>query len=357
VGDEVRGTGPVRRGRAAAPGERSRRAALAALALAVAALPAACGGSGPGGGSGSAAASDTATAADTAATPVRADTAYVADLAEVVQAPGQTTALREARVRAPFAGRLLDLDVADGDPVRAGDTLGAVAALESEASLDGARAMLADAATRQDSADARRALELARGALVRRPLVARTSGVVLSHAATGGDLVDQGETIVTIADRSAISFVARLTQPDVPKVAPGQRVRIELSAVPGPLTGTVRDVLPAASSETLSAPVRIDFASGRPPVATGLFGQATIVVGVRRHVTAVPAAAVLRDDVYGTTRVATVSDGRAVWVQVRTGLERGDTVQIVSPKLAPGTRVIVSGQVGLPDGTRVRIQP
>lgn len=336
----------------------SRRTLGALLALGGCVSVLACGGTGSDGASaGGRSAGNDASTADMAGTPVRVDTVYVTDLAETVHAPGQTTALRQARVRSPFAGRLLSLRATDGEPVRAGDTLGTVTSLSSEAALEGAQTMLADAANREDSADARRALELARAGLVRRPLIAQASGVVLSHAAAPGDLIDQGETVLTIADRFAISFVARVSQPDVPRIAPGQRASVALSAVTEPLTGTVRGVLPSASSETLSAPVRIDFTSGRPPTATGLFGQAAIVVEVRRSVTALPAAAILRDDVYGTSRVATVSAGRATWVEVETGLQNGDTVQIVSPRLPHGTRVIVSGQVGLPDSTRVRIQP
>jgi RND family efflux transporter MFP subunit len=322
-----------------------------------------CGGPGAGGEPGGASSAEVATADSAtgegaaAVTPVRVDTVTVGDMEEIVLAPGETRALRETRVRAPFTGRLATLRVTDGDAVRAGDTLGAVLSRNSEAALEGARAMLAEAATRQDSADASRALELARAGLVRRPLLAPASGVILSHAASAGDLVDLGETLVVIADRSSIVFVAQLAQSDVPRVSPGQPARIDLTAARTPLSGTVHGVLPAASSGTLSAPVRIDFAGGRAPVGTGLFGQVTIRVGARRRVTIVPASAVLRDDVYGTTRVATVSGGRAIWVQVRTGLQRGDTVQILSPSLAAGTPVIVSGQVGLPDSARVQIQP
>ena len=72
----------------------------------------------------------------------------------------------------------------------------------------------------------------------------------------------------------------------------------------------------------------------------------------------------LRDDVYGTSRVAVVlPDGTARWVQVTTGIREGDAVEITAPPpspqpaLAVGTPVIVAGQVGLPDGARVQAQP
>lgn len=330
-------------------------------ALLVAALVgtlAGCGASGEPakGGAGSGGTSVT-TAASAAATPVQVDTVRVGDLQEVVDAPGETRSLRQIRVRAPFTGRLATLSVADGDRVRAGESLAAVVSRNSEAALEGARSMLAEASSARDSADAERALQLAKQSLVRRMLTAPATGIVLSHAANAGDLVDEGETVLTLADRSSIVFIGQLAQRDVPRVSAGQKASVRLTAVSDPLPGKVHGVLPDASSTTLSAPLRIDFLSDRAPAATGLFGSVRIVVGVRKDATLVPAAAVLRDDVTGTTKIAVVADGRAVWKEVRTGLQHGDTVQILSPSLTPGTRLIVSGQVGLPDSSRVRIQP
>ena len=120
----------------------------------------------------------------------------------------------------------------------------------------------------------------------------------------------------------------------------------------------VQGVWPSASSQTLSAPVRLDFSPPRPDLAVGLFGTAGIVVARQRNAIVVPAAAVLRDDVTGVSRVAVIDSASvAHWVVVQTGAQQGDRVQITTPPLAPGQRVIVQGQVGLPDSTRVQIQP
>jgi hypothetical protein len=67
---------------------------------------------------------------------------------------------------------------------------------------------------------------------------------------------------------------------------------------------------------------------------------------------------VLRDDVYGTSRLAVITpDHRAHWVVVTTGVRDSGLVEIVTPTLAPSTAVIVTGQVGLPEGTPVRTRP
>ena len=68
-----------------------------------------------------------------------------------------------------------------------------------------------------------------------------------------------------------------------------------------------------------------------------------------------PAAAVMRDDISGISRVALVTPaGLTHWVNVTTGATQGGNVEIQLPALTVGQRVIVSGQVGLPEGSKVR---
>jgi multidrug efflux pump subunit AcrA (membrane-fusion protein) len=120
----------------------------------------------------------------------------------------------------------------------------------------------------------------------------------------------------------------------------------------------VHGILPSASSQNLSAPVRLDFSPARPELPVGLFGTVTIIVGRHEGAIVVPAAAVLRDDVSGVSRVAVIGAGdQAHWIAVQTGLREGGQVEIVSPAITPGTRVITDGQVGLPEGAKVQVLP
>lgn len=293
-----------------------------------------------------------------AAVPVRVAEVIDTTLTEIVTGPGRTQALKQMRVRAPFAGTLASLRVADGDPVTAGQVVATMVSRNSAAALTGARAMLEAARSVEESSDARRAHALAVQGLVEAPLRAPENGVVVTHVAGEGDLVNEGDEIVTIAVAGSVVFVAQVVQSDLPRVRPGQVATIELAARALPLRGVVHAILPAASSENLSASVSLDFTGGDPPVEVGLFGIARIVVGVRRNALVVPAAALLRDDVYGTSRVAVVGeDGTAHWAQVTPGLVADGHVEIIAPRLAVHSRVVVSGQVGLPDGARVRVEP
>jgi len=299
------------------------------------------------------------TASLPAGVPVRVDSLRRATLEVVVTAPGRTEALRQDRVRAPFPGRLVTLQVTDGDRVRAGQPVGMIVSRNSEAALEGAQRMLEAARTARDSADATRAIEVARQGLVRQTLRAPSAGVVLSHAAAEGDYVADGEVLVTIAEANAVFFNAQVPQRDLHRIAPDQAATIDMPAAGDPaVKAVVHGVLPTASGQNLSAPVRLDVLDPRPKLAVGLFGTARIVVERRDGVLAVPATAVLTDDVSGTRRLAVVDAGlNAHWVTVQTGVRDGDLVELLSPDLPPGTLVITDGQVGLPDSATVRITP
>jgi RND family efflux transporter MFP subunit len=291
------------------------------------------------------------------ATPVKAAPVSRETLAEIVSAPGKVTAMSQAKVRAPFPGTLTDLRVTDGDPVAAGQVVGSIIARDSEAALTGAREMERQASTDAEKGDAARALALARKNLVRSPLRVESDGVVVSHAASAGDRVSEGEEIIAVAEARSLVVIADVPQPQLPKIRPGEKVVIEAGGRP-PFEGTVHDVMPGGTGSDLTVPVRIDF--GAPPRAlpVGLFATARIRVAEHADSVTVPDAAVLRDDVTGSARVALVgADGKAHWIAVTPGLSQDGKTEIAAPHLAPGTRVITSGQVGLPEGTPVAVSP
>ncbi len=289
-----------------------------------------------------------------AATPVRTAAVKRGNLDVVVSGPGRTDALDVHQVRAPFAGALSSLEVVIGDRVEGGQVIGAVVAQASQAALTGAEAMLRSAGTPAERSDAERALELAKQNLVQTPLHAPRAGVVVSRAASEGDLLTQGDSIVSIASARSVVFVARITQSDLGRIRTGQAATIDLPARSAPLQGAVHGLLPADTS-AMSVPVRLDIGTAGAPITVGLFGTAHITVVRHTGVPIVPAAAILRDDVSGVARVAVVTSAHRVhWVGVSTGVQQGNDVEIVTPALAQGQRVIVSGQVGLPEASNVR---
>lgn len=301
-------------------------------------------------------AADTVAAGDSgapAATPVHMAVVIRGNLAVTVSGPGRTDALDVQKVRAPFAGTIQSLRVVVGDRVQGGQEIGAVVSQTSQAALNGAQVMLRTATTPAQRSDAERALQLAKQGLIQTALLAPRAGVVVSRGASEGDLLSPGDSIISIASANSIVFIAHITQSDLSRIRPGQRASIDAPGRPVAAEGTVHGLMPADTS-TLSVPVRIDLRISGAMIPIGLFGTAHITVGEQSGVSIVPVAAILRDDVNGTSRVAIVDEqGRVHWTLVSVGVQQANSVQIVSPPVEPGTRVIVSGQVGLPDGSRV----
>ena len=306
-----------------------------------------------------AATSDTTAFDSLAATPVHMTVVERGNIAITVTGPGRTDALDLQKVRAPFTGILTLLRIAVGDHVGAGQVVAAVVNQPSQAALIGAEAMLRSASTPAQRSDAERALVLAKQNLVATQLTAPRAGVVVSRGASQGDLLSQGDSILTIASAGSIVFVARIAQGDLAQVRVGQRANVNLPGQLGAVPGMVHGLLPADTNSVMTVPVRVDFSTNLQtagaPIQTGLFGTAEIIVGERFAVPIVPTAAVLRDDISGISRVALVTSARkAHWVTVTTGATQSGGVEIKTPALAPGQRVIVSGQVGLPEGSKVR---
>jgi membrane fusion protein (multidrug efflux system) len=284
--------------------------------------------------------------------PVQLATARTQDFTEVVEAPGATQALSLQKVRAPFAGVLVAFHAVDGQRVKRGDALATLLSDESVAAVNGAQAMANAASDPKARSEAARALALAKRGEVRRTLRAPVSGIVLSHAAAQGDRVGAGDELLALADPSAIVFVAQVVQTEVSRLHAGQKAEVALAAMAKPVPARVHGVLPAASAQALSSPVRLDLKG--EAAAVGLFGSARIAVAVHRAAVGVPEAALLRDDVSGVTRVARVDGtGKARWVEVTPGLREKGWVELTGGKLSAGDRVVTGGQVGLPEGATV----
>ncbi len=291
------------------------------------------------------------------AVPVRIASVTRRTLADTVAAPGHTAALAQQKIRAPFAGTLVELSVTDGDRVHEGQAVGAILSRDSEAALAGARDMERQARTDAERSDAARAVALAEKGLVRAAIVAPADGTVVAHGAVRGDRVSEDQDILTLADTASWAFLADVVQSDLARIRPGQAASIDLAGRSGQVSGTVHDVLPGANAADFTVPVRVDLHGLASPPPIGLFGTARITVAERRDVPVVPEAALLRDDVTGAARIAVVDRGRAHWLDVTPGLRADGVVEISAPRLEAGQTVVVSGQVGLAEGTLVAAAP
>lgn len=278
-------------------------------------------------------------------------------LAERVAAPGQWRAANELLVTAPFAALVESLSVRPGDRVRQGQTVGVLATRESRAAIRGAELMLRQAGDDAARAEAQRALDMARHDLVRVPLVAAASGVVVRRSAEPGAEVAEGSELLKLVSEHDLVFEAHIPLTAARLITPG-RIATIVMAGGNDVRAVVQRRLPNTSADDQSALVWLSPVSAVPPDVLDRFGVATIETGAPRRVVAVPDSALVADDLTGDVLVARVGAGDiAVWTPLRVGLAADGWHELTSGHLKPGDALVIRGQRGLPDSTHVHIVP
>ncbi len=304
---------------------------------------------------------------------------------------------RDAVVAPQVPGRLLKMNVREGDRVAAGDLLAVVddpslsagideadaAAASAKAKLANANAALARAkrlfdqgiAPRRDLEDATATQAAAaadsRAASARLGLASRQrdrahvrspiAGVVVRVIRRAGELVDgtPATPIVEIADPVTLELRADAPASELVRVPVGAKGEIELSALPDQaLHGTVIFASPAVDPTTSLGVVRASIDS--PPkdvqLKLGLTGTLTLDVGRRSNAVLVPASAIRRSS-EGTEEVVLCADDNGVPTarvrQVKVGRHAGDDAEIASGLVA-GDRVVTRHNLGLEDGARIQ---
>jgi len=165
--------------------------------------------------------------------------------------------------------------------------------------------------------------------------------------------VKAGELVASVADPAHLRVRARVDQPDLPRLAVGQRLFVSFDGLPGrKWEGKVLSVSPGVREsggrevgEVLGEIA--DPASSLPPNASV---NVQIVTGEKKGVLAIPRAALFRE---GDRRfVYRLEEGRARRRDVTVGLVGVNDVEITGG-LQENDAVILPGTVPLSDGARV----
>jgi RND family efflux transporter MFP subunit len=299
---------------------------------------------------------------------------------------------RDIKVGSLVMGRVDQVFVAEGDPVRAGQVLAHVEAgplrdrvTEAEAHLEEAKAGLANArarlarteklfqhgiASKQELDDATAAKVAAESALKQAMAGGATAGVQLDRATLrspidgvvaaiiipAGQPVDgNGTPVIEVADTRILDLRAPIPAARAPEVRIGERATLMVEGA-GAVTGTVAAIAPLVdpATNTVMARIRVPNAEGR--LRGGMFAKGALILPARTAI-AVPKTALLPDESGAARRVAVLtSSGTVEHLDLVLGAEAGDRIEVIGG-IEAHTRVIVAGGYSLPDGTHVEVAP
>ena len=267
----------------------------------------------------------------------------LAGLPLTLEFSGALVAPRTAVLRAKTAGALVELAVAEGSRVRAGQVLGRIdlsdvdsRVAERAAAVESARAQFLQAervqASNQRLADqqfispnaldaSRSALDAARAGLdaaqaqlttarlARRDgtLLAPIGGLVSKRHALPGEKLAVEQPVLTLVDLAQLELAGSVGTHEVARLAPGQKVRVRVEGLETPVDGTIDRIAPAAEPGTRAIGVTVVVPNREEKLRAGQFAVATLVLPDATPRLTLPLAAVQGPD--GAAQVWAIEGG------------------------------------------------
>jgi membrane fusion protein (multidrug efflux system) len=302
-----------------------------------------------------------------------------------LDAVGSLEAVQGVTVAAELSGKVTRLDFTPGTRVKAGSLLLQQDTSSEEAQLQAAEAQAALAKVNferlrllietnavsqaaYDDGEAKYKEAMAQADTIRATIAKKTirapfSGRLGIRLVNLGQILKEGEPIVSLQALDPIFINFMLPQQELARIKPGFAVRITSDALPGrTVAGRITAINPQADSATRNVRVQATAANKEERLRPGMFATVAVVLPGKNQVLAIPATAVLPapygDSVFVVEEhkhEKTGKPGLAVRQQfVRLGERRGDFVAVASG-LKAGATVVSSGVFKLRNGQAVVI--
>jgi len=181
------------------------------------------------------------------------------------------------------------------------------------------------------------------------PIRSPIEGTVIHADLSVGKVVEPGEHLFEVIDLSVIWARVGVLEKDINRVAVGQPVEVRLMAYPGEsFRGTVAVVGQYLNPITHLNDVWVEFrnSAGKERLLPGMYGLARIELPAGRGTQTVPSTALIND---GVDRFVLVEEANASDLSeyrkksVVVVRETPDVVEVRSPNLFPGDRVVTRG--------------
>jgi cobalt-zinc-cadmium efflux system membrane fusion protein len=311
-----------------------------------------------------------------------------AEVRSMIQVAGRVEAdeTRLARVGSPVTGRIVELEVLEGQPVKRGQVLATLTSTElSSAQLAYLKARSQQVLAESSAARARQLYQadvIGQAELQRREsellqanaelsgardqlkvlgmparaierlgstrqvdsaaqVVSSIDGIVLDRTVTAGQVVQPADKVYVVADLSNVWLVADVPEQSAGDLAVGKRVRAEIPALPGRrIEGALSFVSATVNPDTRTIRVRMDM-----PNPAGEYKPAMLATmlleGPPTLRVVVPSAAIVREDNRDHVFVQTAPDA-FVLRRVSLGGEQAGG-RVVNEGLRVGEPIVVDG--------------
>lgn len=309
--------------------------------------------------------------------PVEVATARQAQTTQDIRSVGSLQSDETVRLASEIAGRVVEINFAEGQPVKQGEVMVRLddALAKAELAQAQARLMLATAnnaraqtlsrtgnVTERAQDEARATfdtataeVELAKTRIDKHLIRAPFAGVAGIRTVSVGAFLGPGAAIVNIEKIDQLKVDFKVPEIHLAAVAIGQEVTVTVDALPDrTFKGAIYAIDPAIDVNGRALSIRARLTNEGKALRPGLFARINVRGRQVRDVVMVPEGAIVPRG--GETLIFAVENGKAVETQVTLGERRNGEVA-VTEGLKPEARVVIAGQQRLRDGAAVEVVP
>lgn len=182
------------------------------------------------------------------------------------------------------------------------------------------------------------------------------NGVIADRALYPGEMAAAGTPLLTVMDISEVVARTHIPQPDAALLKLGDGAAITGPGEEKPVDGKVTVISPALDPNSTTVEVWVQAKNPEQRLKPGTSVAVSMLAKTIKDALVIPAASLLTAEDGTTSVMLAGSDGRVHQKPVKVGVRQGDVLQIVDG-LQPGDRIVASGAYGLPDHTKITIEP
>jgi multidrug resistance efflux pump len=179
-------------------------------------------------------------------------------------------------------------------------------------------------------------------------------GVIADRPLYPGEMASSSAPLLTVMDISSVIAKAHIPESDAMLLHKGDKAMISIPGLES-VAGTVTVVSPALDPNSTTVEIWVQAKNTGRQIRPGVTARIAITAQTVHDALAVPAVALL-DAAEGQAQIMVIdSTGHAQKREVKTGIESGQQVQILSG-LNAGEEVVTQGAYGLPDKAKVEVE-
>lgn len=181
------------------------------------------------------------------------------------------------------------------------------------------------------------------------------NGVVTARNYDAGDMYAMTSPIYVVQQISPVKLFVGISESDYTKVHKGDKVRIEVDALPGRVfEGTVNRLHPTIDASTHTFNVEVVVPNNDRALRPGMFARVKVTFNVN-HSIVVPDRAIIKQQGSGQKSVFVLNPDNTVSSQVVILGKHFENYYEILSGLSAGDKVVVNGQSALKNGTNVEV--